>query len=339
MMVLDFTHTDFNPKELKPQNDFEQSVQDFLVNWYDESEVMMAQTSGSTGTPKLIRLKKEDMRKSARMTCDYLQLQPGNLAVLAMPVNYIAGKLMIVRAIERQLKLIAVVPTAHLKWEMFSAAFSHIDFVALTPMQVEQSLDFVAHCAKVIIGGAPLTEKVKKELLPMTNEIYETYAMTETITHIAFKQVQNQRFVEVSPYFEAFKEVRIAQDDRGCLVIHTPYEEAVVVTNDVVELTGERSFNWKGRADNIINSGGIKLFPEQIENALKPYISAAFFVTAKPDDLLGQKLVVVVEGEKQVLDISKAPLTKYQMPKEIIFVPQFPRTESGKIQRHKIQWV
>ena len=273
------------------------------------------------------------------MTGKYLHLEKGNSALLVMPVTYIAGKLMLVRAVEIGLKLICMQPTSHISLDEInrgiSQDFTSIDFVALTPMQVENSLDFVSKCQKLIIGGAPLSGKVKQELFAFENEVYETYAMTETITHIAFKQVSNQKNPNAAQIFEAFDEVTISQDERGCLVIDTPYDGLQVITNDIVEIIDSRKFNWIGRADNVINSGGIKLFPEQIENKLKPFIHSDFYITSKTDELLGQKLILVVEGEQRSLDFSLADLTKYQVPKEIIFIPTFSRTESGKIKRQQ----
>lgn len=339
MLYLDFSQSIFDVNSIQTTNEFEESVKDFLVEWFSPSKVMIAHTSGSTGTPKEIVLTKENMRKSANMTAKYLHLQKGNSALLAMPVTYIAGKLMLVRAVEIGLKLICIQPTSHISLDEISRGISQeitsIDFVALTPMQVENSIDFVSKCQKLIIGGAPLSEKVKKELFPFENEVYETYAMTETITHIAFKQVANQKFPYVKNAFEAFDEVKISQNNRGCLVIDTPYDGLQVVTNDIVEIVDEHTFNWIGRADNVINSGGIKLFPEQIEEKLKSFINSAFYVTSKADELLGQKLILVVEGEERCFDFSSADLTKYQTPKEIIFIKKFPRTESGKIKRQQ----
>ncbi|WP_282630628.1 AMP-binding protein [Empedobacter sedimenti] len=339
MLYLDFSQPNFDVNSIQTINEFEESVKDFLVEWFSDSEIMIAHTSGSTGTPKEIILTKENMRKSANMTGKYLQLKKGNSALLVMPVTYIAGKLMLVRAVEIGLKLICMQPTSHISLDEInrgiSQDFTSIDFVALTPMQVENSLNFVSKCQKLIIGGAPLSEKVKQELFAFENEVYETYAMTETITHIAFKQVANQKFPNAEQVFEAFDEVKISRDDRGCLVIDTPYDDLQVVTNDIVELLDERKFNWIGRADNVINSGGIKLFPEQIENKLKPFITSDFYITSKTDELLGQKLILVVEGEERSLDFSSADLSKYQVPKEIIFIEKFPRTESGKIKRQQ----
>ena len=339
MLYLDFSQPNFDFNAIQVTNEFEQSVKDFLVEWFSDSDIMIAHTSGSTGTPKEIILTKENMRKSANMTGRYLHLEKGNSALLVMPVTYIAGKLMLVRAIEIGLKLICMQPTSHISLDEInrgiSQDFTSIDFVALTPMQVENSIDFVSRCQKLIIGGAPLSEKVKQELFAFENEVYETYAMTETITHIAFKQVANQKYPNTEQVFEAFDEVTISQDERGCLVIDTPYDGLQVVTNDIVEIIDSRKFNWIGRADNVINSGGIKLFPEQIENKLKPFIHSDFYITSKADELLGQKLILVVEGEERSLDFSSADLTKYQVPKEIIFIPTFSRTESGKIKRQQ----
>ena len=341
MLVLDFSQPNFDVNQLTVSKEFEQSIIDFLINWFDDTDFMMVQTSGSTGTPKQIRLTKENMRKSARMTCKYLRLQKGDSALLAMPVTYIAGKLMLIRAIEQGLKIICHEPTSTFNWADFTTEFGpdlkSINFVALTPMQVEKSLDFVSYCDKLIIGGAPLSDKVKQDLFSLSNEVYETYAMTETITHIAFKQVPNQKYPKVNPYFEAFDEVKIKQDERGCLVIETPYDGLIVTTNDLVELIDVRNFNWIGRADNVINSGGIKLFPEQIEDLIKPFIASDYFITSKKDELLGEKLILVIEGEERMIDLTKANLSKYQIPKEFIFIPEFERTESGKIKRNKIE--
>ncbi|MBS7333436.1 MAG: AMP-binding protein [Weeksellaceae bacterium] len=339
MLVLDFSQPNFDVNQLKITNDFEQSIKDFLISWFDDTDFIIAQTSGSTGTPKQIRLSKVNMRKSARMTCKFLRLNKGDTALLAMPVTYIAGKLMLIRAIENGMKLICHNPTSSFIWtdftNKFGSDFKSINFVALTPMQVEKSIDFVSYCDKLIIGGAPLSDKVKQDLYPFTNEVYETYAMTETITHIALKQIPNQKYPNVNPYFKVLDEVEIAQDERGCLIIKTPYDDLVVTTNDIVELIDDQNFNWIGRADNVINSGGIKLFPEQIEDLIKPYIDSAYFITSKKDELLGEKLVLVIEGAHKTIDLSKANLSKYQIPKEIIFVPEFERTESGKIRRNK----
>lgn len=339
MIYIDFSET-FTASSIHPSNEFEESIRDFLSEWENNSPTILAHTSGSTGTPKPILLQKKDMRKSAQMTAKYLGLKRGDTALLVMPMSYIAGKLMVVRALEVGLKLICMQPTSSISLKQINQdlglALTCIDFVALTPMQVEKSIGFVGSIKKLIIGGAPLSQVIKEKLYNYTNSVYETYAMTETITHIAFKQVANKCFPDVNDHFEVFDEIKITQDQRGCLVIYTPYELSPVITNDVVTLTSPESFQWVGRADNVINSGGIKLFPEQIEEILKAHIPRSFFVSSLADEQLGQKLVLVIEGDEYDIDLSSASLSRYQQPKEIFFVPTFPRTESGKIQRTQI---
>lgn len=335
-MILDFSQPNFNYKKLHPQNDFEQSIIDFLDQWFNDALTMQVQTSGSTGTPKKFYLSKENMVKSAQMTGRYLNLNAADSAILVLPVSYIAGKMMLVRAIVLGLKLYCIEPRSTIHFEdlkQLDSNLENIDFVAVTPMQVENSLDFIARCKKVIVGGAPLSEKVKQALLPLQNDIYETYAMTETITHIAFKIIENQKNKKISGLFEVFDEIEINVDDRQCLTIKTPYQEEILVTNDVVKLVDKKNFEWLGRADNVINSGGIKLFPEQIENKLKPFIDQAFYISYRKDEQLGQKLVLVIEGENTDFDWSKAELDPYENPKDIIFESKFERTESGKIKR------
>ncbi len=337
-MILDFSNSDFDYQKISPKNRFEESILDFLNQWFNHSETIEVQTSGSTGIPKKFFLEKSNMIKSAKMTGKYLHLEKGNSALLVLPVSYIAGKMMLVRAIILQLQLICLEPISAIKWEeiqKLDSGLTSIDFVALTPMQVENSLGFIDYCSKIIIGGAPLSDKVKFDLRLTSNQIFETYAMTETITHIAFKKVKNLKFTEVNNAFEVFDEVQISQDNRQCLVIKTPYQEDLLVTNDVVELIDNKNFKWIGRADNVINSGGIKLFPEQIEEKLKNVISDNFYLTSKKDETLGEKLVLVIESQEKKIDLSELNLSKYEIPKEILFENQFDRTESGKIKRKK----
>ena len=339
MMILDFSLPNLSYKNLQVSTAFEQDVLDFLEVWFNDENEVEVQTSGSTGVPKKMMLTKSNMKKSAELTGKYLSLEKGNTALLAMPVNYIAGKMMLVRAIVLGLKLICTTPRSVFLWDDFqelNLPNDSIDFVALTPMQIEKSLDFVAHCRCLIIGGAPLNQNIKDKLYVFRNRIFETYAMTETITHIAFKQVSNEQYPNQKESFEVFDEVEISQDDRSCLQIKTPYSGEILTTNDVVEIHSAKEFIWVGRADNIINSGGIKLFPEKIEEKLKPYLQRAFYVSSKKDDLLGEKLVLIIEGEPFDFQMDKIEFNQYEKPKEIIFQTQFERTESGKIKRRKL---
>ena len=214
----------------------------------------------------------------------------------------------------------------------------------MVPLQLQNSIAFINAIGKLIVGGAPLTKNLKDALQDTSCQIYETYGMTETITHIAARRVngKNDNYTKtpIAP-FQVFPEVKISKDDRNCLVIDAPHiSKTRIITNDVVRVISNSEFLWLGRYDNIINSGGVKLIPEQIEAKLKPVIDLPFFVAGIPDERLGQKLVLVLESEQvensfleslAVLDT----LSKYELPKRIYQLKTFVYTKTGKIHRSK----
>jgi O-succinylbenzoic acid--CoA ligase len=202
------------------------------------------------------------------------------------------------------------------------------DFVAMVPLQAQNSIPELKKVKKMIVGGAALNKVLEKQLLKLPTQVFETYGMTETITHIAARKLGEKAF-------SVLPGVTISYDDRNCLVIHAPrISDDVIVTNDIVELINENQFVFLGRMDNVINSGGIKLIPEQIEDKLSHKIQQRFFITAKPDSELGEKVVLVVEGEKQDLgEDLYDELDKYEKPKELIFIAKFKETENGKVLR------
>lgn len=309
---------------IKEGEDFEKPVGDFILDWFDARTYLEVSTSGSTGLPKLIKIDKQAMVNSALATGDFFDLYPGNRALHCLPVKYIAGKMMLVRAMILGLDLDFVAPSL----QPLKDNDKHYDFVAMVPIQAQHSLKELKRVKKMIVGGAKMSRKLENALSKLSTEVYETYGMTETITHIAAKKTGEKAFT-------VLPNVTITIDDRNCLVIHAPkISEELIVTNDIVELRGENQFVFLGRFDNIINSGGIKLIPEQIEEKLSGKIESRFYVTAKPDVDLGEKLVLVIEGEKYEIDpIIFENLDKYEKPKEILFVPQFKETKTNKILR------
>lgn len=302
----------------------EQAIGEFLLDWFDDKEYIEMRTSGTTGLPKLVRLEKQAMIQSALATGDFFKLEPGNKALLCLPVRFIAGKMMLVRSIILGLELDVTAPST----QPLALNDKVYDFVAMVPLQVQNSIDALKNVKKLIIGGAKMDTALEEKVLPLKTEVYETYGMTETITHIAAKKVGET-------VFTILPNVKIAQDDRGCLVITVAtISEEPVVTNDLVELIRENQFIFLGRIDNVVNSGGVKLIPEQIEAKLSGKITNRFFVTGVPDTTLGEKLILVIEGEKQefkndFFDV----LDKYEKPKEIVFVPKFKENENGKLLR------
>ncbi|RIV45948.1 AMP-binding protein [Flagellimonas pelagia] len=313
---------------------YEIPLGDFLLDWVSDKPTVEVFTSGSTGKPKKITLKKEQMVNSVMATGEYFKLRPKQSALLCLPCTGIAGKMMLVRAMVLGLHLDEVEPT--------STPLSHnqkqYDFTAMVPLQVQNSLEYLSRIKTLIIGGAPVDDKLRSELLKIHLRAYETYGMTETITHIAVKEI----VPKPTPYFEALPHVTLATDDRSCLVIDAPnISDHEVVTNDLVELVSETRFKWLGRYDSVINSGGVKLMPETIEVKLASIITPRFFVMGIPDQALGQKLVLVIEGEptpkeallKQIKSLRD--ISKYEVPKEIYFVKSFVETSTQKIHREK----
>ena len=323
-LVIDFSDHDF----LCPESEipWQREILSF-IRFYLENEEIPVQTSGSTGEPKKLFLSKTTMQMSAQLTGEFLHLKRGDKALLCLPIQYIAGKMMIVRAVELGLKLYVVEPKTEIHFD------KNIDFCAMTPMQAEASLESLSRIQKLILGGAKVSDALEEKLSHLNTQIFETYAMTETITHIAMRRLQDQHEFHLLP------QIKVEQDERNCLVIQTPYFNEKIITNDVVEILSPSTFVLKGRADNVINSGGLKINPEEIENKLNPFIHAPFVIHYKADPVLGQKLVLVIASEKPFeLKLPENIIPKNKMPKEIIFVPEFPRTLSGKIIRNQIKF-
>lgn len=309
---------------IKEGEDFEKPVGDFLLDWFDSKDYIEMYTSGTTGAPKTILVSKQAMVYSALATGDFFDLKPGDRALQCLPVKYVAGKMMLVRAMILGLDLDFVAPSSHplLNNE------AYYDFVAMVPLQAQNSLNELKNVKKLIVGGAAVNKTLEKQLLKLPTVVYETYGMTETITHIAARELGEKAFT-------VLPDVTVSYDDRNCLVIHAPrISDEVITTNDIVELLDENSFVFLGRMDNVINSGGIKLIPEQIEHKLAHKIQERYFIASKTDAELGEKVVLVIEGEKYELEATLYEgLDKYEKPKEVIFIKSFKDTVTGKILR------
>jgi O-succinylbenzoic acid--CoA ligase len=275
-------------------------------------------------------------------TAEFFALQPGDAALMCLPVTYIAGKMMLVRAMIIGLHIDCVEPTS----SPLTGVRKAYDFCAMVPLQLQSSLNDLEGIKTLIVGGAPISAPLKRQVRDKTTNIYETYGMTETVSHVAVKRVNHvlasrEPSQSVVEYFHALPNITFSQDPRGCLVIEAPVLlDNPLVTNDMVKLISEKAFIWLGRYDHIINSGGIKLNPEQIEYKLSAGIDCRFLIAGLPDDRLGQKLVLVLEGEDHagtsLQNLAKTPnIEKYEMPKEVHHLAQFEETGNGKVQREK----
>ncbi len=316
------------------------SLHNFLVEWINEEDFVTVNTSGSTGTPKQIQLSKERMMQSAFMTGKYFNFKSGQTALLCLPCDYIAGKMMVVRSMMWGLDLQLVPPAGNPMGQIAQP----IDFAAMIPLQVanvfEQSPAKFSLIKKLIIGGGKVDVQLQEKLQTIATQCFATYGMTETITHVAIKKLNG---VAQTAYFEGLNNIQFSKDERDCLVIDAPrLSPEKVITNDIVDLKNEHQFEWLGRFDNVINTGGVKVFPEKVEEKLEKIITNRFFITSLPDKKLENKVVLFIESEqwmKEKIDALKLDLkqvlTKFERPKNIYFIPRFAETATNKIQRNR----
>lgn len=346
MFSLDLNGKAFSIEELKtisPEgNEFEKSTLKFCKAWLSGQNEFKLSTSGSTGTPKEITISREAMEASAQMTISTLRLKSNDTALVCLDTKYIAGQMMLVRSLLAGMNVVAVEPSAN----PFNNVSRSIDFTALVPYQLEailnqspEKLDKV-RCA--IIGGAAVSNSLRDRIQKCGCAIYATYGMTETISHIALQKLNG---ADAQDYFEALENIRLRLDERGCLRVSASHLKEEIITNDIVELLTESKFKWLGRADNMINSGGVKVSPEKVESVLEKIfdsltISNRFFVAGPPDEKLGQHVVVVFEGksldyelQQEILSKAAQHLTKYEVPKGFRFLEKFFETATGKINR------
>lgn len=332
------------------------TLEDFFSEWNNDSDRVLVHTSGSTGKPKPMMVEKKRMLNSARITCDFLGLKPGDSALLCMSLDYIAGKMVVVRSIERHLHLISVSPSGH----PLKDVDEEITFAAMVPMQVYNTLQVpeererLSSIRHLIIGGGAIDAALEQELqsLPGDIAIWSTYGMTETLSHIALRRINGD---ESSEWYQPFDSVHISQTEEGCLVIDAPQVCAeTLVTNDIVEIepyiynkVEKLRFRIKGRKDNVICSGGIKIQIEEVETLLKPHLEKPFMLAKKKDGKFGEIAVLLSEDE----DIKRVEATvrrllsdesekssdhkkyKYWIPKEFRYVEHLPLTETGKPKR------
>ncbi|MCD8194523.1 MAG: AMP-binding protein [Tannerellaceae bacterium] len=308
----------------------------FLKDWFAPDPLLTVHTSGSTGVPKQIQVRKEQMIQSACLTCSFFGLQPGNTALLCMSLQYIAGKMMVVRALVSRLNLLVTTPAGHPCKKLKDP----VDFVAMVPLQVYNTLrvsrqkELLARCKTLIIGGGPVDASLEEALQELPVAAYVTYGMTETLSHIAVRRMNGPG---ASSWYTPFEKVILSFTEEDTLQIDAPLvANGIIRTNDIVELLPDGRFRMLGRKDNVVNSGGIKIQIEQVEAILKPHITGDFALTAVSDPKLGQMLVLLLAFpaesnllKEQLVNI----LPKYQVPKHIFHTHDIPYTGSGKIDR------
>ena len=324
------------PAGFASETPFHHQLYLFLKEWFSPSPTIRLHTSGSTGVPKEITVRKEQMLQSARMTCDFFQLKKGDRALLCLPLDYIAGKMMVVRAICAGLDLFPVTPSGH----PLAETTSKFDFAAMVPLQVYNALQSpeekqrFSQIKRVIIGGGAIDPKLEEALKELPNALYSTYGMTETVSHIALQKINGE---DASGYYTPLPGVSLKLSEEQTLIIHAPHvADETMVTNDIAEIRSDGTFRILGRKDNVINTGGIKVQVELVEKILRPFINGNFAITAVPHPRLGEAVVLLIEPINNPAILKreiKQLLPRYQRPFHILVVESIPQTGSGKTDR------
>ena len=319
---------------IKEGDQYEQFMGDFLMDWLNPSSTIWIETSGTTSQPKRMKFEKQALINSALLTGDFFKVGVGDRALHCLPANFIAGKMMLIRAMFLGFSLDMVSPTSR----PMSNLKKKYQFAAMTPMQAWNSISRLNQINTLIVGGGAISKPLREALLEVKGKVFETYGMTETLSHIAFRKIDDP-----IAEFTLLPNFSISQDNRGCMVINAPHLSIEnLITNDNVEILNKSKFRLLGRIDNVINSGGVKIQPEQIEMKLSADFPPHFFIGALPNDVLGEELVLALEKnqdfeiKKLVEVVKKHPkIKKLEQPKAIVLYERFHRTFSGKIKRKK----
>ncbi|WP_242649251.1 AMP-binding protein [Aequorivita soesokkakensis] len=314
--------------------DNEVAIGKFILEWLDENDFITVKTSGSTGTPKEIKLQKKHVFNSANATVTYFDLRENTKALLCLSSEYIAGKMMLVRGMIVGWDLHTTSPEKN----PLENRDENFNFTAMVPYQVFHSLRDLHKVKKLIVGGGAVPSELEQQLQKVNTQVFATYGMTETISHIAVRPLNGS---EKSAVFSALPKINFSQTENGCLQIHVPeISEETVATNDVVELLSPTSFKFLGRIDNVINTGGVKVHPEVIEEKISLHLKQPFFIASEKDNALGERVILIIESEKQLQleDYSEVfeMLSAYERPKKIYSIPQFFYTETRKIKRAEV---
>lgn len=310
-------------------------VENFIKAWINDDDFIETKTSGSTGIPKMIQLNKEKMAASAKMTGTYFDFKSGQKALLCLSPETIGGKMMILRSFLFGLELYVV----DINRNPLEKVDFIVNFAAMVPLQIqsiiEKNPEKLNLINQLLIGGANVSSQLEERLKKFETVAFESFGMTETMSHVAVRKLNQSHFHP----FEALPGILFATEQNQ-LIVNAPHLGIEKLnTNDIVDLVDEKHFFWQGRADFVINSGGIKFFPEKIERKINHLIDSKYFVSSEQDSLLGEKIILVIEGDEniserqQLVENMKIELDKFENPKKIYFSKQFVLTESGKINR------
>ena len=351
---IKFEHGQINHNEIQSElsirldSEFEKSAFQFCKEWLSGMGSFTLHTSGSTGTPKKITVSRQQLKASANLTAAALGLQKNNTSLVCLDTRYIAGIMMMVRSFEVGMNMIIVEPSPNPLEKIIKEDV--IDFTALVPLQLDTIMqsgqrEKLNQIKIALIGGAALNPKTIKDIGGMKCNFFATYGMTETLSHIALQKLNGPN---AQDYFESLPGITLSQDERGCLNIVAPHiSDELIATNDLIEFITPSQFRWLGRADTIINTGGVKVIPEKVETSIRAVLDQLeiinrFFVAALPDALLGESVNLFFEGaplSKEMEDMIqkkiKETVNRFERPKSIQYLSAFVNTDTGKINKGK----
>lgn len=321
-------------------SEWERELFSFLHDWFFPSNFIEARTSGSTGTPQTIRLPKTTMQQSARRTIEFFGLQAGNRILLSLPCRFIAGKMMVVRAIIGQMDLITVDPST----DFDLLVDETFDLGAMVPNQVFKLLESpsgkqkIENISNLLIGGSSIPANLEVQISQLTNRVVSTYGMTETASHIAVRELLGKKRSDI---YLCLNGISVTSGLNNCLQIHDCKLTEPLQTKDIAEILSPSSFRILGRVDDVIISGGIKYWPEKIETTLLSAIQRRFVISSLPDEKLGEKLVLVIEGKPTKIELINQKFAEllplYERPRAVYFLEKFPETLNGKLKRNEIK--
>lgn len=340
-MEWTLNHKTLNINELTPDslgpNEEQRQIADAILQWHNSNEFTF-QTSGSTGTPKPITFTKDDVLASINQSQNAFSLDDNDTALISLPMKYVAGKMMLFRALHIGMNVITVAPKMNLDIDYDQP----VSFAAMIPMQVENILKskkgrtWIESIRVLLIGGGPISKHLENALEAFQNDIYHTYGMTETLTHVAIRKLSYPN----TPNYTTLPNIKISKSDKDTLIINAHHLNTEIITNDVVDIISNSDFQILGRADNVINSGGLKIFPEEIESIYKEYIDQEVVITSMKDEQLGEKVIAVIEAtgklDREWINLAISKIPKAKRPKSYFYIDNLPRTESGKTRRKEV---
>lgn len=336
IMLLTLENQKLSIDQLKKRafdpNNFSQNAKyviEFIVSWLNGTQNFQFQTSGSTGKPKKVFLSREVLEYSARQTLDFVGWPTSGESQFLLCINphFIGGTMVIVRALVAEADLVVVAPASRVSIQ------GPIFLTSMVPLQMAQMLahdpDGLHKMERILLGGGALDQEVEGQLVKTPGTYYHTYGMTETASHVALRRLGDAGY-------KAIGDARFTTTAEQALVITgTVTGHQPLVTSDVVRLIDSTSFEWLGRKDFVINTGGFKVHPETVERILADQIADQFIISSVPDAKLGEKVVLVSAGN--TLPLTFDALHPYERPKASFFLQDIALTPTGKIDRRKTQ--